>query len=232
MALDGMAFCLTGNCGDLKDTITSNGGEIVSNVTAACTHLVYGETEKVFGSISGKGSTKYKTAMKKKIPCVDVAWVEAFITGGAKAASGAAKEKEKVEKRKREEEKEAKAAKAKKAKSIPKKVIDAEKKKWKEIEDGLYESAVGDLKEMLGANGQKKGGTKAELVERITDAKMYGCLPRCPKCSGGQLRVTYKGAKWGMAGQGSFSCPGYMDDTDFKSCDFTSESAERVPWVE
>lgn len=63
---------------------------------------------------------------------------------------------------------------------------------------------------MLEANHQLKGGSKPELVDRIIDAKLFGALPKCPKCGGGVLRVNYA-VKVGHGGKGKYSCPGYYD---------------------
>jgi hypothetical protein len=62
----------------------------------------------------------------------------------------------------------------------------------------------------LEANNQKKTGAKSELVERCIDGKLFGALPKCPKCGGGILRVTYD-AKFGHGGKGTYTCPGYFD---------------------
>ena len=45
---------------------------------------------------------------------------------------------------------------------------------------------------------------------------MYGCLPKCPSCGGGTLRVSYQ-SRSGHNGQGHFSCPGYMDDDEVRA---------------
>eukprot|EP00658_Telonema_sp_P-2_P046419 TRINITY_DN3458_c0_g1_i3.p2 TRINITY_DN3458_c0_g1~~TRINITY_DN3458_c0_g1_i3.p2 ORF type:complete len:101 (-),score=34.89 TRINITY_DN3458_c0_g1_i3:504-806(-) len=41
------------------------------------------------------------------------------------------------------------------------------------------------LQGLLGMNDQKKSGAKEEMVQRCADAKMWGCLPKCPECGGG-----------------------------------------------
>lgn len=63
---------------------------------------------------------------------------------------------------------------------------------------------------ILENNEQKKGGTKAELIDRVVDGKLFGALPRCPKCGGPPVRVVYE-TKVGHGGKGKFSCPGYYD---------------------
>eukprot|EP00808_Paulinella_micropora_P031940 g78813.t1 len=74
----------------------------------------------------------------------------------------------------------------------------------------------------LKANGMIVGGKKNELVQRIIWCREQGCLPRCPKCGGGILKVSGK----------NFKCPGYMDDTTFKSCNYTTDGSDCtfVPW--
>ena len=56
-------------------------------------------------------------------------------------------------------------------------------------DDEYYRWTIPELKELLDANDQLKGGTKAVLVARCVDGKLYGGLPRCPQCGGGKLKV-------------------------------------------
>jgi len=88
---------------------------------------------------------------------------------------------------------------------------------------------IPQLKAVLGANGQLKGGTKGELVERCVDGKLFGALPKCSLCGGGTLRVVYN-QKIGHGGVGRYSCPGYFDDDHYVRCSFKAETAERIPW--
>lgn len=37
---------------------------------------------------------------------------------------------------------------------------------------------------------QLVGGTKGDLISRIIDCKLWGCLPKCPSCGGGRLKVS------------------------------------------
>lgn len=76
-----------------------------------------------------------------------------------------------------------------------------------DADDEYYRWTVAELKELLQANRQLKGGSKPALVARCSDGKLYGALPRCPKCSGGRLKVLYDCAV-GHGGQGFFRCPG------------------------
>ena len=115
------------------------------------------------------------------------------------------------------------------------------KKEKQEVMDEVVERAaiearygkltVSQLKDMLRINSQVIGGNKQEVLERCIDGKIYGGLPRCPKCGGGILRVYYS-VKVGHGGQGKFSCPGFYDDDYFQRCPYTSDSAERLPWHE
>jgi len=48
------------------------------------------------------------------------------------------------------------------------------------------------------------------LAAKCADGKLFGRIPGCPKCAGGKLRFDSE--------KGSYKCPGYMEDTDFKNC--------------
>ena len=58
-------------------------------------------------------------------------------------------------------------------------------------DEEYYKWTLLELKQLLEANDQLKGGTKAVLVARCADGKLYGGLPRCPQCGGGKLKVRY-----------------------------------------
>ena len=75
------------------------------------------------------------------------------------------------------------------------------------------------------------GGAKDELVNRCVDHKMFGCLPRCPQCGGGTLKVNYA-SLYGHGGMGNFYCPGTYDGESFHRCSFAAKAIARVPWVE
>ena len=70
--------------------------------------------------------------------------------------------------------------------------------------------SIENLKNCLRTNEQLLGGAKGELVERCVDRKLFGNLPRCPKCSIGKLKVVYPRA-FGHGGMGTFTvrhiCP-------------------------
>ena len=88
---------------------------------------------------------------------------------------------------------------------------------------------IPDLKSCLRENQQLLGGTKPELVDRCVDRKLYGNLPRCPECSIGRLKVSYKLA-FGHEGKGTFTCPGGYDDDQYVRCGFRSNDVDRPEW--
>ena len=124
-------------------------------------------------------------------------------------------------------------------------------------DDEYYRWTIPELKELLDANDQLKGGTKAVLVARCADGKLYGGLPRCPQCGGGKLKVccalllalsplasidfqaviphsrqvAYKKA-YGHGGRGGYRCPGYYDDDEYVNCDFVGIDVLRAKWKE
>eukprot|EP01112_Ceratiomyxa_fruticulosa_P018187 TRINITY_DN5776_c0_g2_i1.p1 TRINITY_DN5776_c0_g2~~TRINITY_DN5776_c0_g2_i1.p1 ORF type:complete len:241 (-),score=49.11 TRINITY_DN5776_c0_g2_i1:188-910(-) len=79
---------------------------------------------------------------------------------------------------------------------------------------------INQLKDRLRANDQLLSGSRPELVKRVSDCIIHGCLPRCPTCSGGRLK--YEG--------GVYKCPGYHDDDNFVSCHYRSTSVTRPAW--
>lgn len=88
-----------------------------------------------------------------------------------------------------------------------------------------YESmSQAELKAMLKLNNQPVSGNKSDLVERCAEGKVLGALPVCPLCGAGKLR--FEGSK------GTYKCPGYMDDDEFKACFYTSTTADRTTWKE
>jgi hypothetical protein len=89
-----------------------------------------------------------------------------------------------------------------------------------------YSSKTNDqLKEVLRVNTQSKSGDKKLLLEKVADGEIKGGIPRCPSCGGGYLKYDYK--------TDIYSCKGYMDDTDWKFCNFRGNSSNvtRSPWV-
>ncbi len=76
---------------------------------------------------------------------------------------------------------------------------------------------VEELKDRLKANDQVVSGTKGDLQKRIAECFINGCLPRCPKCNGGRLKLDKKN---------HYFCPGSYDDDDFVACckDFKIDS--------
>jgi len=105
------------------------------------------------------------------------------------------------------------------------------KKEFQDECDKLPDNTVKDLKDLLRKNEQKISGSKHELIERIADAKLFGCFPRCPKCGGGRLRVMYD-HEWSHNGEGQYYCRGYYDDGDYVVCRHTCTLADitRPAW--
>ncbi len=96
--------------------------------------------------------------------------------------------------------------------------------KYKELVKELNEKKNEALKNMLKANDQAATGNKDDLVSKVADGKILGKIPRCPKCFGGRPRFDYK--------KGTYYCPGYRDDTDYKNCHkkYTLEELPREEW--
>ncbi|CAD8057083.1 unnamed protein product [Paramecium primaurelia] len=103
---------------------------------------------------------------------------------------------------------------------------DAQKEEFKKIQLELEKKSAGQLKQMLKANDQKQTGNKGELIERIADCMIKGCLEKCPNCSGGRPKLNPI--------QKVFKCPGYMDDTEFRYCNkvYGPKDLKRIPWVD
>jgi len=84
----------------------------------------------------------------------------------------------------------------------------------------MSHNSIATLKDLLKMNDQSTSGVKAELLEKVADGVLFGALPRCPKCSGGRLKVMGN----------MYTCPGFMEDDAFQDCDFTSMDIKRTPW--
>ena len=97
-------------------------------------------------------------------------------------------------------------------------------KKFVEYREDLDQKTIADLKELCRKNGQKVTGTKPELIERVADGKVLGGIPKCSSCGGGR-------PKWD-AKSGTYTCPGYMEDSDFINCRkrFTMSDITRTSW--
>jgi len=86
------------------------------------------------------------------------------------------------------------------------------------------------LSQMLRDNYQAVSGSKGELIARVTDRILYGCIPECPKCgSTVGLKVTYK--EINHKGQGKWLHRGSYDDGVFQVCGFKATNVERYPWT-
>eukprot|EP01124_Arcella_intermedia_P018626 TRINITY_DN2567_c0_g1_i1.p1 TRINITY_DN2567_c0_g1~~TRINITY_DN2567_c0_g1_i1.p1 ORF type:complete len:379 (+),score=75.49 TRINITY_DN2567_c0_g1_i1:52-1188(+) len=98
-------------------------------------------------------------------------------------------------------------------------------KEQKEIfqkhEDKIENLGVQALKDMLKSNEQVTTGNKVFLIERVAECMTIGCIPRCPDCGSG--RPQFK--------EGFYVCPGFMDDTSFRRCQWIGRKLERHEWT-
>lgn len=83
---------------------------------------------------------------------------------------------------------------------------------------------VDDLKDLLRWNRQHVGGTRAELLARVTDGHVYGRIGRCPSCLKGKFKLSDDG--------NSVSCSGYFDEESASrvAC-FNKTSTSKAPRV-
>lgn len=74
-------------------------------------------------------------------------------------------------------------------------------------------------------------GNKDEMIAKIADGIVLGRIPRCPHCFGGRYLFSLWRPKFDFK-KGTYNCPGYRDDVDFKNCHKTFTLAEitRDPW--
>ena len=88
----------------------------------------------------------------------------------------------------------------------------------------LDDKKLPDLKDMCRKNLMKVTGTKKELIDRISDAKILGVIPKCPACGGGRPKLDLKTK--------TYHCSGYLEDVKFINChkSFTYDDIKRVPW--
>merc|ERR1711934_18230 len=100
---------------------------------------------------------------------------------------------------------------------------------FRKVEAEFAALSVAGLKDLLRLNDQKVTGNKDALVFMCTDAKLYGCLPKCPECGGGRMQVSYA-TRWGHGGQGKWRCKGYYDDDEFVHCNHSEEYMDRPAW--
>lgn len=93
----------------------------------------------------------------------------------------------------------------------------------------LYSKRVKELKHDLKNNGQHTLGRKADLVDRILDAKKYGCLGGCPDCLQGKLKLVEHSAREVVV------CIGFSNKKGdrWEYCDFCCMAAKAPrcgPW--
>lgn len=96
--------------------------------------------------------------------------------------------------------------------------------KFKQLEKELDEKKLPDLKEMCRKNLMKLSGVKSDLIERISDAKILGVIPKCPECGGGRPKLDVKTK--------TYHCSGYLEDVKFINCHkkFAYSEISRVTW--
>lgn len=79
------------------------------------------------------------------------------------------------------------------------------------------------LKDILRTNQQILTGVKEDLIERCAQGAVLGAVPRCPHCHGGKLRFDKE--------KGQYWCHGFMDDDEYKTCYFNTNTVEFDPWM-
>jgi len=107
-------------------------------------------------------------------------------------------------------------------------LTEAQKKTIEEIKEKADDLAANNnqnqLKEMLKKNNQPTNGNKKDNALRIADGQIRGVLPKCSKCSGGNLHLNLK--------DDTVFCKGYMDDEKFVNCSFSGPNSDvkRTTW--
>jgi hypothetical protein len=165
---------------------------------------------------NAKTSARDKKAQKKK----DLSKKSTTVTSTSNKSKDT-KLKKTVKKVYGTAEKKKKDTKTKKVKKPEFKYNKSEYAKLKE-EFSNYNSKA--LQEALKMNRQPSTGTKDQLIQRCTEGKLFGAIPKCPKCFAGNPRFDLK--------TGTYKCPGFMDDTTFKNCGWKGEynDIERTTW--
>jgi len=104
--------------------------------------------------------------------------------------------------------------------------------KAQKLAEELKVKTVKVLKQMLRDNCQPVSGSKAELVARVADRMLFGCIPECPDCGNNRgLKVIYQDAN--HRGQGKWLHRGYFDDDgEFEPCGFKGTHVERYSWTD
>jgi len=102
----------------------------------------------------------------------------------------------------------------------------------RELAEELKSKTKKTLSQMLRDNFQAVSGSKTELIARVTDRILFGCIPECPKCGCTVgLKVTYK--ETNHKGQGKWLHRGSYDDEGvFQVCGFKATNVERYPWTD
>ena len=95
--------------------------------------------------------------------------------------------KEKVKKVLKSNEKPKKVKKSEKSSNN---LFQSNANKLKELEEKFDKSSITELKLKLKNNNQVCTGTKYDLVQRCAQGKLFGALPNCSKCFGGNSDST------------------------------------------
>lgn len=89
-------------------------------------------------------------------------------------------------------------------------------------ENRLQSLTAAHLKDALKLNDQKMAGTKSEQIAKVAEGIVLGAIPRCPSCAGGRPHFDRQTSL--------YSCPGYMDDSTFVHCNWSSYTLKRRVW--
>jgi hypothetical protein len=84
-----------------------------------------------------------------------------------------------------------------------------------------------ELKALLAYNEQPQNGNKEEILDKIADAKLLGCIPKCPECVEGRLKFSRF--------DGTYKCQGFFnqDSGEYQRCGrkFKREDVKRDEFV-
>ena len=97
---------------------------------------------------------------------------------------------------------------------------------YKKTCERLGAKSTDELREICKLNEQKVSGSKLDLIERVADGRLLGSIPRCKTCSKAVLRFNPR--------NGEYSCPGYMNHSEYVSCTkkFEAKDITRGKWLE
>jgi len=87
--------------------------------------------------------------------------------------------------------------------------------------DELVMLEVKELRSRLAANGQPTKGLQMDLMARIADCYLHGCLPVCPQCRRCLVVPVL---------DGGYVCQSSTDPATAGQCTFASNDIQRIPW--